>query len=269
MLVGADGRVVSFYICRMIRRNLLLLLLLLHGWVNAQENTPMILVPYQPEFYLSDAERDIMASTEKTPDSYRQYFRKTLDLKLQAELETLAPCHSLLQDTSAAGRSVLEGFYDRTRYSYQDPVGPRVPQKNETQKKNNKFTLFNDPNAVPQTITTRGDSKFMEAEPADTAWLSALAARHQAGLIICINQFEIKTNYNSCIDIANKIYRREIIVHYSILRPNGKQLRGNFLMEFFPSNSNRDSDIAEKSFPQLAVQLRKQVEEALGLKTKK
>ncbi len=265
----AVGRAASFYICRMIRHNLLLLLLLLHGWVKAQENTPMILVPYQPEFYLSDAERDIMASTDKTPDTYRQYFRKTLDLKLQAELETLAPCHSLLQDTSAAGRSVLEGFYDRTRYSYQDPVGPRVPQKNETQKKNNKFTIFNDPNAVPQTITTRGDSKFMQAEPADTAWLSSLANQHQAGLIICINQFEIKTNYNSCIDIANKIYRREIIVHYSILRPNGKQLRGNFLMEFFPSNSNRDSDIAEKSFPQLAVQLRKQVEEALGIKTKK
>ena len=72
----------------------------------------MILVSYQPEFYLSDAERDIMASTDKTPDNYRQYFRKTLDLKLQAELETLAPCHSLLQDTSATGKATLEGFYD-------------------------------------------------------------------------------------------------------------------------------------------------------------
>ena len=237
----------------------------------AQEavNTSILLIPYQPEFYLSDAERDIIQQSERTPDEYRRYFRQSLDLKLTAELETIGPVFSMLQDTSSAGRKDLQHYYGTTGFSYAEPVGPRIPTKQEIKKQDKKRELFHDQHTAPQTITTRGDTKFMQAEPGDTAFFSSLAAKHHAGLIISINQFEIKTNYNSCIDIANKVYRRELILHYSIFLPNGKQIRGNYLMEFFPSNSNREQDIAEKCFPLLAAQMKKQAEEALGIKSGK
>ena len=231
---------------------------------NEVKNISIVLLPFQPEFYLSDAEHDIMTQTRRTPDEYRQYFRRVLDLKIQAELEGLGPCHSMLQDTTANGKEWLEKFYERAAYTYADPVGPRIAKKNELKEKENKFKLMNDPHAAPATITTRGDSKFMQVEVRDTSFLSSLMSLHSANLLVSINQFEIKTNYNSCIDIANKIYRRELLIHYSILQPNGKQVRGNFVMEFFPSNSNRDSDIAERSFPLIATELRKQVEELLS-----
>ncbi|MFN8155332.1 MAG: hypothetical protein U0Y08_13655 [Bacteroidia bacterium] len=250
---------------------LVLLLLLIARIAQSQEtvNTSILLIPYQPEFYLSDAERDIMAQSTRTPEEYRAYFRKVLDLKLMAELETIGPVYSMLQDTSAAGRKDLQRYFGSTGFSYADPVGPRVPDKKEIRKEDKKYELFNNQHAAPQTITTRGDTKYMQAIPGDTAFFSALAAKHHSGLIISINQFEIKTNYNSCIDIANKVYRRELILHYSIFLPNGKQIRGNYLMEFFPSNSNREQDIAEKCFPLLAAQMKKQAEEALGIKTGK
>ena len=240
---------------------LVLLLLLIARIAQSQEtvNTSILLIPYQPEFYLSDAERDIMAQSTRTPEEYRTYFRKVLDLKLMAELETIGPVYSMLQDTSTAGRKDLQRYYGTTGFSYADPVGPRIPDKKEIRKEDKKIELFNNQHAAPQTITTRGDTKFMQAEPTDTTFLAALASRHQATYIISINQLEIKTNYNTCIDIANKVYRREVILHYSILTPNGKQVRGNYLMEFFPSDSNRDSDIVERVFPLLAKQLHTQV----------
>lgn len=254
----------------MIRRIIVLLLFTVRIAVAQQQvNTSILLIPYQPEFYLSDAERDIIQQSDRGPEEYRNYFRQVLDLKLMAELETIGPVYSMLQDTSAAGRRDLIRYYSTTGFSYADPVGPRIPDKKEIRKEDKKFELFKDPQRAPQTITTRGDSKFMQAEPGDTAFFRALAAKHHSGLIISINQFEIKTNYNSCIDIANKVYRRELLLHYSIFLPDGKQIRGNFLMEFFPSNSNREQDIAEKCFPLLAAQMKKQAEEALGIKSAK
>ncbi|MBL7924136.1 MAG: hypothetical protein JNL88_08055 [Bacteroidia bacterium] len=231
-------------------------------------NTSILLVPFQPEFYLSDAERDIMAQTHQTPDAYRQYFRRVLDLKIQAELEDLGPCHSLLQDTTTAGRSRLENFYARVAYSYAHPVGPRRTADHDKRKEGKASGLHPDPHTAPQSISTRGDARFMQAEIRDTAWLRQLCELHQAEWIVAINQFEIKTNYNSCIDIANKIYRRELLIHYSILKADGRQYRGNFLMDFFPSGSNRDTEIAERVFPVLAKSLKEEVKDVAGISEK-
>lgn len=227
------------------------------------KNTSILLVPFQLEFYLSDAERDIMAQTNRSPDEYRNYFRKTLDLKIQAELEVLGPCVSLLQDTTLQGRNLLEMFYGKAGYSYADPVGGRTLSKSEIKKQKKQFELHPDAQTAPQTITTRGDSKFMQVEMGDTSFLNYLFQLYQSNYIVSINQFEIKTNYNSCIDIANKIYRRELLIHYSILKANGKQVRGNFCMEFFPSSTNSDREIVERTFPGIASSIHKEIAEEI------
>ena len=227
------------------------------------KNTSILLVPFQLEFYLSDAERDIMAQTNRSPDEYRNYFRKTLDLKIQAELEVLGPCVSLLQDTTIRGRNILEMFYGKAGYSYADPVGGRTLSKSEIKKQKKQFELHPDAQTAPQTITTRGDSKFMQVEMGDTSFLNYLFQLYQSNYIVSINQFEIKTNYNSCIDIANKIYRRELLIHYSILKANGKQVRGNFCMEFFPSSTNSGREIVERTFPGIASSIQKEIAEEI------
>ena len=251
------------------RKNIIGIIVFLFLQMNASaqdtlKNISTLLVPFQPEFYLSDAERDIMAQTKRSPEEYRNYFRKTLDLKIQGELEVLGPCISLLQDTSSRGRQLLEKFYSRAGYSYADPIGGRVMSKSEIKKRKKQFDLNPDAQTAPQTITTRGDSKFMQMEMGDTSFLNYLFQLYQSDYIISINQFEIKTNYNSCIDIANKIYRRELLIHYSILKADGKQVRGNFCMEFFPSSTNSDREIVERTFPGIASCIKKEVDEEIG-----
>ncbi|MBK7964920.1 MAG: hypothetical protein IPK10_06300 [Bacteroidetes bacterium] len=247
-------------------RNYMVIVVLFFLQMNASaqdsiKNTSILLVPFQLEFYLSDAERDIMAQTKRSPEEYRDYFRKTLDLKIQAELEVHGPCISLLQDTSSHGRQILEMFYGKAGYSYADPVGGRTASKSEIKKQKKRFELHPDAQTAPQTITTRGDSKFMQVEMGDTSFLNYLFQLYQSDYIVSINQFEIKTNYNSCIDIANKIYRRELLIHYSILKANGKQVRGNFCMEFFPSSTNSDREIVERTFPGIATSIHKEIAE--------
>ena len=72
---------------------------------------------------------------------------------------------------------------------------------------------------------------------------------------------EIKTNYNNCIDIARHVYKRELIISYSVYDAKGKQVDGNLAHAYFPSDSNRASDIAERTFPVIASSIAEHIKE--------
>ena len=75
--------------------------------------------------------------------------------------------------------------------------------------------------------------------------------QYQADIFVFITQMEIKTNYSSCMDIANKIYRREVMVHFTIYNKEGQLLAGSYATSFFPSNSNNSNTIIGDCFPEL------------------
>ncbi len=232
-----------------------------------EKNSSIVLIPFLPEFYLSDAERDIMAQTHRSPDEYRYYFRKTLDLKIQAELEELGVCHSMLQDTTKNGKLLLEKFYEKAGYSYSEPVGTKTKNENIFSKISKSLEETPDQHTSEKVFTADGEQKFMQAEIKDTALLNTICSNSQSQLIVSINQFEIRTNYKTCIDISNKIYQRDLIIHYSIFNTKGKQLKGNYIAISFPSNSSRDREIGERLFPEIAQALREEVEKLNHLAT--
>jgi hypothetical protein len=82
--------------------------------------------------------------------------------------------------------------------------------------------------------------------------------------MVSINQFEFKTNYSSCIDLSRKLYRRELIIHYSVWDSNAKLIAGNFLVVYFPSDINKPQEIAEKTFKSISETFLTQLKEALG-----
>ncbi len=232
---------------------------------DAEKNISVLLIPYLPEYYLSDAERDIMEQSHRDPEAYRHYFRNTLDLKIQAELESLGVCHSMMQDTSRNGQMLLGKFYEKTAYSYEQAVGGiRTKGEHFISKVTKKKEEVPEQHTAHKSIITHGEEKFMQAAVRDTAFLSSLASKTQAGVFVSINQIEIRTHYNTCIDIANKVYQRELIVHYSVFNKSGTQLRGDYLKATFPSNSSRDRDIAERLFPGIAASLREEVEKCVS-----
>ncbi|MFM1745876.1 MAG: peptidoglycan-binding protein with multiple lysin domain [Bacteroidota bacterium] len=253
-------------------RNIFLILLTLlpftklFAQIDSTKKVSILLIPYSPEYYLSDAEKDILDASAISQSELHEAFRKTLDLKLSAELETLGSCKSMLSDTSRSGKMKLGRYYYSTGYSYQEPVGKRVARESELPKAKKKNSGGSSQHTAPQSITTRGDSKYMRATPSDTIVLKQLRSSTASDYIVSINQFEIKTNYNTCLDIANKIYRREVIVHYSVFDANGKEVLGNYAVAFFPSNTNRYGDIVERCFPEIAREITTNIKSQTGKK---
>jgi hypothetical protein len=237
------------------KQSLVLLLILFLAFQNvaAQTAHKILILSFNPELYLSDAEQDIIFHNKKTPEVYRQFFRSSLDLKILGEVKSIAPAYSLMQDTSKGAREELNLFYAQCGYKYENPIGASKNKEKDEKKKSALFKKKEE--EVPGFITTRGDAKFMNAEISDTAFYSYLMAQYDTDLALSINQFEIKTNYNSCIDIANKIYRRELIIHYTVFNRSAKIVAGNYAVAYFPSNSNKDTEIAELTFSEIAKEI--------------
>jgi hypothetical protein len=212
----------------------------------------LLLIGFHPDYYLSDAEQDIMSQTKKSPEEYRDYFRKSIDNKIAGETETVMPTVSLLQDTSKDAVKDLYKFYDKAEYSYANPIGEKKDRKSTKKSPAPPSKEELNQHAAPQYLTVNGDAKFMNAVISDSLYAKSICKKYGCDLILAINQMEIVTNYKSCIDIANRIYQREVLIHYSIINASGKVIKGNLTKGFFPSDSNRAADISERSFPPIA-----------------
>jgi len=247
------------------RKSVLLVLLLIASSVTkAQDSasTKILLVPFNPDMYLSDIEQDIIQNTKMSPEEYRAYFRRALDLKLQGELKTYRPTVSLMSDQDGNDKKELRAFYGQAGYTYMEPVGKGLGKV--TDKKKSLFEKKTAEDKAPLYITTRGDDKFMNAAISNKNYYNALMSANNCNYMVSINQFEFKTNYSSCIDLSRQVYRRELIIHYSIWDSNTKLLGGNFLVVYFPSDINKPQEIAEKTYKSIAEALLQQVKEAIS-----
>ncbi|MCE2846877.1 MAG: hypothetical protein LW707_07575 [Sphingobacteriales bacterium] len=252
-------------------RNCFIALLILLGSIGADAQsdslprTSIVLIPYPPEYYLSDADRDICAASSLEQVQLQQIIRLALDRKLSAALETLGSCAAVCTDSSSTGRRLIGKFYDRTAYTYRSAVGRRVLSKQKARGENNRKT--DKSNAArtelefdaTQALANRGDGKYMSAEPRDTTLLPDLRKTYGGDWVVSINQLDIRTNYNSCLDIVNGVYTREVMVHYSVFDPRGKEVRGDYALATFPSNDNRLGVITEGCFLHIAEEIRSNV----------
>jgi hypothetical protein len=216
----------------------------------------VMLIPYDPLFYLSDAEQDIIEQTKKEPQLIRESFRRTIDLDIKLAVEKSLPCISMLYDADSIPslKDALSLVYSKTGYRYEKPMPlPFHPEKKDTlkNKKNPLEKESYDSKTAAQYITVKGTDQYMNAVVNKPSVLNDLYRQYGTDIFIYVNQFEIKTNYKSCLDIANKIYKRELMLHFSVYDKNGKQLAGAYAMSFFPSDSNNAYDIMRGCFPDI------------------
>ena len=243
---------------------LLILLVLVSVFSNGQDSasTKILLLPFNPDMYLSDIEQDIIQNTRMNPDEYRAYFRRALDSKIQGELKSYRPTVSLMGDQEGDDKKELREFYAQAGYSYLEPLGKGVGKVSE--KKKSLFDKKSAEEKAPLYITTRGDDKFLNAAVTNNEFFNGLLSSNGCNYVVSINQFEIKTNYSACIDLSRKLYRRELIIHYSIWNANAKLISGNFLVVYFPSDVNKPQELVEKTYKSIAEALLQQVKEAIA-----
>lgn len=248
-------------------RNHVLSLLLFIAWLpsyaQVDKSAPdtlslsnVMIIPYDERYYLSDADRDIMQVSTAMPEHFRKYFRFQVDRNVQRYVSLNYPCISLLNDTADELEETMYEILAKTGYRFEKviPVEPAINRLLEMEikleKEGEKYT---DSKTASMYIPAKKDGMYMHAIVKDGAKLfKKMKEKYQVDYFVFLTQLEIKTNYNSCMDIAKKIYRREIMLHFTIYDGQGKVVAGSYATAHIPSDRNEASMIAGECFPELA-----------------
>ncbi len=216
----------------------------------------VMLIPYDPRYYLSDADRDIAEQSKLDATKFRAEFRYAIDRNVQRAVRGSYECISLLNDTADVLEETMLRVLGRTGFRYEKaiPITPK-PMDDDNVVIKTKTTStkdHEDSKTASQYIPVKENAMYMHAvvnKPVEL--FQELYEQYQTDIFVFITQMEIKTNYSSCMDIANKIYRREIMVHFTIYDLEGRLLAGSYATSFFPSNSNISNKIIGDCFPEL------------------
>jgi hypothetical protein len=231
----------------------------------------ILLIPYNPQMYISDSEQEIARVSKRELSELRKRFRLGLDLSLQAVLLTGYDSHSLLRDTNAAAQKEIEEIYRYSKFKYEVPL--RVVQQLEAEDAQPLYkTIFKkkkspevkpemglEPPDKKEDARIRDNEKYLNIYLARADILPQLAAKYQIDLFVFVNQLEIQTDFTDCIDLQNQIYNRKIRVHYSMFNAQGEQVAGDVVETRFPSNINEAEEIIGRGFPELSRILFKQI----------
>lgn len=212
----------------------------------AAKTLNILIVPYRPMMHLSDADHEIAYYSGKNPAEIRKELRKGLINHLNRRLITEYRVNIPEQDFVQKAEDDIELLYHSMSYS-QDTVyslkGKAGKDSLQLKKK-----LFTNKEHTVKSI----DSTYINVSFHDQMLLPDLAKRYDADVFIFLNELDIKTNFKDCLDLALKIYQREIKVHYTVFDRNGKQLYGDVAVAKFPSNSNDIDEIMNSNFPVLS-----------------
>lgn len=223
----------------------------------------VLIIPFDPYLYFSDADEEIAARSKVPRPKVRQYFRRRLDALLDPKgYETI----HLLGGTTKDTLLDLNRIYNSLSYSYQDLLynpeaaakrtstrnGMEInaPEKTWVQKQKEKFLT----NAQTNTNASiaKDESKYFGVKIKDPEFFNFFNNKYGTRYYVFINQFEVKTNYENCLDRARQDYERNFIVHFSIFDSKGKQIAGNRVKIYYNSNSNSILQIVGDNMQKMA-----------------
>ncbi len=246
----------------MFKKNLLVLFFsLLFVSVFAQTNSPVqsqdtaykkiLLIPYNSMMHLSDADHDIADYSQISNEQVRTRFRAGLTKYVNAKLIESYPTYSMQSNVLTDNERELDMIYGSLNYEMDTVFPVSHPAKDTLHKKS--------PFSKKQKVAEIHDLKYMNVKLSHPELLKMLSEKYGTDLFVFLNQFDIVTNYSDCLDLAMKIYRRQLKVHYSVFDASGKQVYGDVAVVDFPSNSNDVNDIMMRNFPKLSEYIAKSI----------
>ena len=218
----------------------------------------VMIIPYEPQMHLSDADMDISMYSDKTPMQIRTMLRSGITENLNAKLLGSYRTHSLLQDLRPEARQEVNRIYAGIDYSYDTSFAILHPKPDSAAMKGK----WNENKARKKELEKRslsGDVRYMNVKMADPDLLKSLNRKYGADLFIFLTQIEIKTNSKDCVDYQSGQYGRDIKIHYTIYNVHGDQVYGDVAVVRFPSNSNEVDVIIDKNFPVIGDMISKTI----------
>ena len=221
----------------------------------------VIIIPFDPYLYFSDADDEIAAVSKMNRTKVRQAFRKRLNAYLEPKgFETIHLLGGQVKDSTTD----LNRAYSSISYTYDDVMmsGLHIekPDAKKTQgdlKKPSKGTETSPGGAMLQSRSSiaKDDGKYFAVRIKDPNFFSFFNSKYKPDYYIFVSQFEIKTNYENCLDRARQNYERTFVTHFSIFDKFGNQVSGGRLKSLYESGNNNLEKILADNIPSLAERI--------------
>jgi hypothetical protein len=219
----------------------------------------ILVVPFDPYLYFSDADDEIARHSKIPRQNVRHVFRGRLNAMLAPEgYETINLLGGVYRDSV----SELSTLYKSLSYGYQDNKHSRYNQQPVVKSKERENTLdwvkrqkekVNIKGGQPATVPIAQDeTKHFGVKVKDPKFFTHFNNQYGVDYYVFINQFEVKTNYENCLDRASWNYERDFLVHYSIYDSKGELVSGNKVKVPYQSNMNDVQRIVSDNMPNMA-----------------
>ncbi len=240
----------------------------------------VMIIPFDEGMYFSDCDRELAKSNKMTPYEVMVAFRYGMSGSVNTTIfGGTRKTRQLLNDTARTAAYDLARIYKSIGYKMEKPVGMISNQQQHEVESGAPKPVFgklfgkgqntvNADNSEGQDedkigVYSSGDRKFLNAKIHDVRMLEYLHKQYKTDLFVFLNQFEIITNYEHCLDRATNNFERTVKVHYSVYDVTGKQIAGDAAIVNFGSNSNSVYKIIDSNFPKVSAEI---VQELPGIK---
>jgi LysM repeat protein len=225
--------------------------------VESKTKSRILVVPFDPYLYFSDADDEIARQSHIPRQNVRHVFRGRLNAMLAPKgYETIHLLGGVYRDSV----SELSRIYKSLNYSYQDNKQskynhqPVVKEEKEgtvawVQRQKEKLGMKDEPENLP---IAHDPKKHFGVKVKDPKFFSYFNGQYGIDYYVFINQFEVKTVYENCLDRAAQNYERDFLVHYSIYDSKGELVSGNKVKVPYQSNINDVQRIVSDNMPNMA-----------------
>ncbi len=218
----------------------------------------VMIIPFDPNMYFSDADDQLAKYNGKSIKEVRTLFRYGININVNAKILSLYQTRPLLTDTAKRAVEDLYAIYKGISY-FKDKSMPLSEAEEKAYATEEKKKI----SVAGKSLESEGQMasslkqpvvrhEYMNVKIHDKRMLLYLKEKYGTDVFVFLNQFDLVTNFEHCLDRATNTFERDIKVHFSILDYTGKQLAGDVAIVHFPSNSNDITEIMRDNFPVIA-----------------
>lgn len=235
-----------------------------------------MIIPFNQDMYFSDADHELARHNKISIPEVRAMFRHGLNTNINAHILAAYETRSLLNDTIEGALEDLNAVYRSLRYRMEAPVGKFTIGKTEDSNESAELEQKEKPGRGLRNLLSSNrdeekgqqtdkydvpdpDRRFMNVVIPNPEMFSYLSDKYQTNYFLFINQFELATNYDRCLDRATNNFERTVKVHFSLFDKRGDQIAGDFVEVKFGSNSNDIMEIMKNKFPHISQHLTAQL----------
>lgn len=231
------------------------------GPVDSLPKMKVLVIPFHPlRYYFSDCDKQVGGQSKIEQRDLRKAYQLGFDYAAEATMEKRYEPINLAQMKDSVDVDALDHFYDNVSYAYETPtreMNKKQAALMKTMKERWKPVGSNEKkqtlNEMESYVTVDAkDDQYMRLQWKNPDYLSKLNTMYQPDYIVTINQFEIKTDYQHCIDRDLHRYARQIKIHYNVFRSDGKQIYGDVISARYNNTSDDVNKIIEDNFGFLA-----------------